>query len=276
MNQVKTGAVLWVTLTLALPVQAQDNPRVPDLTKGGVPDKSHDWTLGPTGARGWIFGHGLETTDARQILITKVEKGSPADGSLRKNDVILGLNGKRFDRDARRALGEAITESEKAVNQGKLRLTRWRGGREEEIRLQLNVMGDYAPNAPYDCPKSEAILDRACAILGRQQLDADIVGEINALALLASGRPEVLPKVKALAHAVGPPKLKLRLELGMHAWEWGFACIFLSEYYLATLCKNEEDFPDDCKLKKTAAVEEAIRFIESSTEKVATRSIKGK
>ena len=26
--------------------------KVPDLTRGGKPDKTHDWTLGPTGARG--------------------------------------------------------------------------------------------------------------------------------------------------------------------------------------------------------------------------------
>jgi hypothetical protein len=53
---------------------------VPDLTKGGKPDKKHDWNLGPTGARGWMWGRSLETTHARQILITKVDKGSPADG----------------------------------------------------------------------------------------------------------------------------------------------------------------------------------------------------
>ena len=31
---------------------ADDRPAVPDLTKGGRPDKAHDWTLGPTGLRG--------------------------------------------------------------------------------------------------------------------------------------------------------------------------------------------------------------------------------
>lgn len=73
---------------------------VPDLTQGGQKDRNHDWTLGPTGARGWIWGRDLETTDARQILITKVEKGSPADGVLEPGDVILGVNGKPFDSDA--------------------------------------------------------------------------------------------------------------------------------------------------------------------------------
>ena len=38
--------------------------------KGGTKDASHDWNLGPTGARGWIHGKDLETSDARQILVT--------------------------------------------------------------------------------------------------------------------------------------------------------------------------------------------------------------
>ena len=57
---------------------------VPDLTKGdAIPaGAKHDWNLGPTGLRGWMFCDKLVTTDARQISITKVEKGSPADGLL--------------------------------------------------------------------------------------------------------------------------------------------------------------------------------------------------
>jgi hypothetical protein len=40
--------------------------------------------------------------------------------------------------------------------------------------------------------------------------------------------------VKELAHKVGPPDLKLKLTSGMFAWEWGYANLFLTEYYLAT------------------------------------------
>ena len=56
----------------------------PDFTKGeSIPEgATHDWTLGATGARGWIYCHGLETTQARQIRITKVDPGSPAEGVL--------------------------------------------------------------------------------------------------------------------------------------------------------------------------------------------------
>ncbi len=68
----------------------------PDLTKGSVPTETHDWTLWPTGTRSWLFSRGLDTADARQIRITKIEPGSPADGVLAIDDVILGVNGGRF------------------------------------------------------------------------------------------------------------------------------------------------------------------------------------
>jgi hypothetical protein len=71
---------------------------IPDFTKGdAIPAKAkHDWNLGPTGLRGWMFCDKMVTTDARQIAITKVEKGSPADGILAVGDVILGVGGKHW------------------------------------------------------------------------------------------------------------------------------------------------------------------------------------
>ncbi len=45
-------------------------PVNPDFIKGGQRDDFHDWTLGPTGLRGWIFGSKCETSEARQILFT--------------------------------------------------------------------------------------------------------------------------------------------------------------------------------------------------------------
>jgi hypothetical protein len=42
---------------------------------------------------------------------------------------------------------------------------------------------------------------------------------------------------------------------------------------LVTYCKNEKDFPEDCKKRKTAAVEEAIQAIEAATDLPELRSI---
>jgi hypothetical protein len=46
-----------------------------DFTRGdSIPkDAPHDWNLGPTGLRGWMYCDKLVTTDARQIAITAVE-----------------------------------------------------------------------------------------------------------------------------------------------------------------------------------------------------------
>ena len=62
---------------------------IPDFTRGDeVPEgASHDWNLGATGVRGWMYSDKLMTTDARQIYITNVDRDSPADGILAVRDV---------------------------------------------------------------------------------------------------------------------------------------------------------------------------------------------
>jgi hypothetical protein len=46
--------------------------------------------------RGWIHNDGLVTTDARQILITNVDKRSLAERVIAAGDVILGVVGRAF------------------------------------------------------------------------------------------------------------------------------------------------------------------------------------
>jgi hypothetical protein len=109
----------------------------PDFTKGDkIPEGyTHDCTLGPTGMRGWIFCDRHTTTSSRQIKVTKVEKGSPADGVLEVGDVILGAGGRLFDDDARILFGKAITKAEKTEYRGRLSLILWRNGKIERVVL---------------------------------------------------------------------------------------------------------------------------------------------
>ncbi len=210
---------------------------VPDFTAGGKPDATHDWNLGPTGARGWMWGMQLQTDLARQILITQVDAGSPADGILKPGDVILGIGDEPFASDARIAFGRAITEAEKTENGGRLHLLRWRpsdaaaGGDGETgtVTLQLRVMGTYAPLAPMDCEKSRQILDDACAYIAERNIGSGIVGYVNALALLASGNAEYMPMVRSFARSLKPEDAHR-----MSSWNMGYMNIFLSEYYLRT------------------------------------------
>jgi len=208
----------------------------PDFTKGDkIPENAkHDWNLGPTGLRGWMFCDKMVTTDARQISITKVEKGSPADGLLAVGDVILGVGGKPFSYDPRTEFGKAITTAESEPGGGKLDVTRWRSGKAEEVVVKLPVLGSYSATAPFDCAKSKRILEQGCKALAERvskssRQEDPIVRSLNALALLASGDPTYLPLIKKEAQwAAGYS------EDGMQTWYYGYVMMLLSEYVMAT------------------------------------------
>ncbi len=90
---------LTLTVCLALTSNANAAPpnklqTIPDFTKGDtIPENAkHDWNLGPTGLRGWMYCDKLVTKDARQIRVTSVAEGSPAAGTIVVGDVILGCS----------------------------------------------------------------------------------------------------------------------------------------------------------------------------------------
>ncbi|MBK1854887.1 HEAT repeat domain-containing protein [Verrucomicrobiaceae bacterium 5K15] len=227
---------------------------VPDFTKGDPIGERHDWNLGPTGARGWMWGWKLQTTKARQIYVTQVDAGSPADGVLAQGDVILGVGGKDFSSDARIAFGNAITAAE--ATDGKLLLNVWKKGKTSQVTLQLPALGAYG-DALLSSEKSQKIVDAGCKHMAerleRELADIDysswvskrgprgyssreIMNTVDALALLASGKPEYADLVKQYAHLVAPQQLNLPLSptVGMASWGWGYINLFLCEYHLAT------------------------------------------
>jgi len=209
----------------------------PDFTKGGQRDESHDWTLGPTGARGWIYSANGHSHDARQILITDVAKGSPADGVLQKDDAILGVEGKAFTGDARVQFANAVALAESETGGGKLRLLRWRAGKADTAELKLQVLGSYSATAPYACPKSKRIFELGCKSLAARMSDEKnytkalnpIPRSMNALALLASGNKEWLPLVKREAEWAANFSAD-----GFATWYYGYVMMLASEYTMAT------------------------------------------
>jgi hypothetical protein len=229
--------IIAATLVHAATAAAKDPVAVPDFTKGAKVPKGakHDWNLGPTGLRGWIFCDQLVTTDARQILVTKVDKGSPAADAFLIGDVILGVGGKPFSYDPRTEFGKAITTAESNAGDGKLAITRWRAGQSDEVVLKLPVLGSYAGTAPFDCDKSKLLLEQGCKALaarmskpGYAEMDA-IPRSLNALALLAGGNADHLPLVKKEAEWAARYSAK-----SMQTWYYGYCMVFLSEYVLAT------------------------------------------
>ncbi|MFT5108375.1 MAG: hypothetical protein ACI9UA_004019, partial [Pseudoalteromonas tetraodonis] len=231
----------FITLTALLITAAQliaapsGKMSKPDFTKGDpIPDGAdHQWNLGATGARGWMFTDKMVTSDARQIRITKIEEGSPAEGILKVDDVILGVGGKPFAYDPRTEFGKALTLAESKT--GKLDLLCWRGGKTATVSLQLPVLGTYSATAPYDCEKSKRILDQGCATLAKRTAEPRydrtqaITRSLNALALLASGNPDYSPIVKKEARWAADFSSG-----GYKTWYYGPVIMFLSEYVLAT------------------------------------------
>ncbi len=218
-------------------ILAADQPPIPDFTKGAKLDRKapHDWNLGPTGARGWVYGWRGESTASRQILITEVAEGSPSDGLLAKDDVILGLQGKSFDSDARISFAKAITSAE--AGDGSLKLIRWRDGQAGPIEIRIPVMGSYSATAPYDCEKSKRIFEAGCKAIASQLQNPDkkrrhaIVRVLNAMALLASGEEKYVPLIKKEAQWASEWEIQ---EGDLHAWSAGWVNLFLGEYLLAT------------------------------------------
>ena len=212
--------------------------KIPDFTQGDkIPEGAqHDWNLGATGLRGWIFCDQLVTSDARQIAITRVEKGSPAEGVLAVGDVILGVGGQPFSHDPRTELGKALTLAESEAGQGQLTLTRWRAGRSEEVALKLPVLGTYSATAPFDCLKSKRILEAGCRALAQRMEDPSyarridaIPRSLNALALLASGDTHHLPLIRREVAWASQYESN-----DMATWYFGYVMLLLSEYQLAT------------------------------------------
>lgn len=208
----------------------------PDFLKGDpIPaEATHDWNLGATGCRGWMYSDKRSTTEARQIRITKVAKGSPADGVLAVGDVILGVGGKPFSYDPRTELGKALTLAESEAGGGQLALTRWRAGKTEEVIVKLSLLGTYSATAPYECPKSKKILEQGCEALAKRidnpgYKENPIVRSLNALALLASGNAKYLPIVKKEAKWASEYSAD-----AMATWYYGYVIMLVAEYQMAT------------------------------------------
>jgi len=232
----------------------------PDLTKVFPEDLKKVHNLGPTGLEGWMHVeyHKLapgdltrapQTGDARQIYITKVDNGSPADGVIEVGDVVLGIGSRLFAEDPRIALAEAINEAEKGGNGGALKLLCWRpdepekeGAKERgtgsaDVReLQLKVLGTYSDTAPYNCRKSEVILKQTVDLMLADRGKMSRKLDLPYLALLATGEEAhfELAKQHILAAVESVPEPSIEAVEKAHGWNIGYRLILFCEYYLMT------------------------------------------
>ncbi len=258
-TSIKTiGLLAALAFGIAHPLFAQ----VPDLTAAGAiaalkidpassPVYGETYNLGATGMRGWIYNkmdsnheraQGRTTLNSRQILVTHVGAASPADGVVKVDDVILGVEGKRFNDEARKSLALAIQAAETEAKGGVLKLTVSRGGTVQELSIKLAVMGTYSDSAPWNCEKSKRILDGAIKVLEKEKLKADWAGPIQGLALLATGKPEYLPKLQDFARILAAlpvdPNKKPSGPTWGNTWPMAYQNLFLCEYYMVTRDKE--------------------------------------
>jgi hypothetical protein len=269
---------LALALSIAGVCTAQTTP--PDLTAPGAiaalktnangnatPVYADTFNLGPTGLRGWIHCHfdgfdfaasGRISDASRQILVTTASTPATVNNALAVDDVILGAIAANsgtvpsFSSDARKAFGTAITNAEK-TGAGSLRVKRWRAGATTEVNITIPTLGEYSATAPYNCPKSSAILANTRnqmvgeLIANSNYLDSGHSGAINALALLASvpyvvnpGDPnesnysQARTRLQTYARSLSIPPFQWAQD--QETWIWGpaYQLTFLSEYYLLT------------------------------------------
>ena len=248
-TSIKTiGLLAALAVGLTSPLFSQ----VPDLIKDSQSvDRKLTYNLGATGLRGWIFtkaennldaAQGRTTLASRQILVTHVGAASPADGVVKVDDVILGVDGKLFSDDARKSIARAIQEAETETKAGVLKLLVSRGGQQQELTLKLAVMGTYSNSAPWNCEKSKRILDGAIKVLEKEKMEPNWTGSIQGLALLATGKPEYLPKLRDFANALAnenpDPNKKPAGSTWGDTWNMGYHLVFLCEYYMVTSDKE--------------------------------------
>lgn len=179
--------------------------------------------LGPTG----MFGK----TSPTDITVTKVEEGSPASGRVEVGDVIVEAGGRVFKDATRKQLAAAIDEAEST---GVLNL-RLKDGR--SVELPLEKIGSFSETAPFDCPKTDAMITRAAEHLletrkfGRGDMNIGLLG------LLATGEQKYIEVVRDVLHEAewAKPDVNLSLEkYARTAWGWGYQTLLLAEYYLLT------------------------------------------
>jgi len=230
--------------------------KIPDFTKGEklVPQGKEPLRtrmLGPTGLWADYFSHGMDHGAShltRQFLVSKVDPGSPADGRIKPGDVILGVDRKPFDADARKVLAAAIEKAE--GRDGSLSLHVWRTGKVGDVTIKLKAFGVvHSKTCPHSCPKCEALIpvlaeQTKTAVLPPEKpqkgQSTPMFSSMYALGMLASGQEDLMPDVKAYAHSLcvdantGKPfKFEVSAD-GKRVWHTGYNLIFLSEYYMAT------------------------------------------
>ncbi|MHC4253206.1 MAG: DUF6288 domain-containing protein, partial [Planctomycetota bacterium] len=212
--------------------------------------------LGPTGIRARIY-----PDRPTQLVVKYVFKDtrSPARGRLMPGDVIVGANGMAFRtahifgrRGRARNAGwdgpmlELAHHMENSQGtDGKLKLVVWPGGdksKQKVVEIQLRVVGRFSKTFPYNCPRSEKLLEELCDFLVMDHKSSNwkkpnsFYGGAHGhaqqlLALMASGIPKYEPLIRREISRYSGKRYS-PAGGGFQTWRWGFDSIVMGEAYL--------------------------------------------
>lgn len=224
-----------VTATVAL---------LPD-TGFAAEKKPEGQLLAPTGFRGVLIPKWPR--DPVEIHVTHIEKGSPSDGTdLKRGDIIVGIGNEAFAEHPALALAKAVDIGEAADGNLTLLLKD-----SKQVTIKLANLGAYSATAPYNCPKTDAIIEQAAEQLMKEEGLGSTPTRTGLLGLMATGEKKHLDVVRELIHnsdmlKVDPKVIDEYLKtgqpnLGSTGWAWGYNLIVLGEYYLLT--KDETVLP---------------------------------
>jgi hypothetical protein len=136
--------------------------------------------------------------------------------------------------------GNALEESQGSLG-GELTIAVLRGEEETEVVVELPTKyGAFSETYPYDCAKSELILNELYAYLLRTQTpdgtwhNRPHINAFAAMALLASGDQAHLPAAKRAAEACARETNDQIDYRGLDCWKYGLYGTYLGEYYLTT------------------------------------------
>jgi hypothetical protein len=201
--------------------------------------------LGPTGIRARIDPDAPKHFKVQYVF---QDANSPAKGKIKVGDVIIGANGKTFNtphgfhrKKGGRGwpgppidLARAIEDSQ--GKDGKLVLTVRPASNPKSkttVTLQLKPVGRFADSYPWNCPRSDQLLEDLCDYMFEDGVPKGRPTTIQAiLALWASGDKRAIPLVKAQAESMMKGR-RSPTETAMITWMWGYQGIFLGEYYNA-------------------------------------------
>lgn len=208
-------------------------------------------SLGPVGARAKTdhLLKGLPESHSSSGVIKFIFKNGPAEGRLQLGDVITGVNGAPFNQDFSRRMGAAIDASEGTT--GKLSLSILRGGNRLVVDFNVPKIGSFSKTFPYNCKKSDAILEAACDWLARHQwpngkLEGghnsgySVCTAVTGLAMLGSGNRKYTANISLIVNYFlnyFDTKRTVDGHFGPTStggWQVMYGAMFLSEYYLAT------------------------------------------